>query len=224
MDGKFIPYYRVSTARQGLSGLGLEDQRQAVNSHLNGGNWRVVKSFTEIESGKNSARPELQKALALCKLTGATLIVAKLDRLARDQSFLMSIVEGSGSGGVTFCDLPNVPPGPVGKFLVQQMAAVAELEAGLISARTKAALAQSTKKLGGWRGGPMSDAAAARAARTAKANQFAASVEPMIREMQGEGKSLRTIATELQERGIRTPRGGSWSAVAVQRILARVAA
>jgi DNA invertase Pin-like site-specific DNA recombinase len=86
-----------------------------------------------VESGKQDARPELAKALARCKLTGATLIVAKLDRLSRNQSFLMSVYEGMGDGGVVFCDLPTIPAGPVGKFIVQQMAAVAELERGLIS-------------------------------------------------------------------------------------------
>src|ERR1700744_4889937 len=128
MDGRFISYLRVSTDRQGKSGLGLEAQREAVAAHLNGGSWTLVTEYVEVESGKSDDRPELAKALARCKMTGATLIVAKLDRLSRHQSFLMSVYEGTGEGGVVFCDLPTIPAGPVGKFIVQQMAAVAELE------------------------------------------------------------------------------------------------
>jgi DNA invertase Pin-like site-specific DNA recombinase len=133
MDGRFVSYLRVSTDKQGKSGLGLEAQREAVATHLNGGAWTLISEHVEVESGKQDARPELAKALARCKLTGATLIVAKLDRLSRNQSFLMSVYEGMGDGGVVFCDLPTIPAGPVGKFIVQQMAAVAELERGLIS-------------------------------------------------------------------------------------------
>ena len=108
-----------------------------------------------MESGKANDRPELAKALVHCKLTGATLIVAKLDRLCRDQAFLMSVWTGTGDGGVVFCDLPSIPAGPVGKFILQQMASVAELERGLISQRTKAALAAAKErgvKLGGFKG------------------------------------------------------------------------
>ena len=84
MDGKFVAYYRVSTKKQGQSGLGLEAQKAAVTDYLNGGRWRLVAHFTEVESGKRSDRPELAKALAMCRLRGATLVVAKLDRLARN--------------------------------------------------------------------------------------------------------------------------------------------
>jgi len=143
MDGKFVAYYRVSTERQGRSGLGLDAQREAVSRHLDGGSWSLLGEFTEIESGRNNARPQLAAALAMCRLTGATLVIAKLGRLARNARFLLSIAEGTGSNGVVFCDLPTVPVGPVGKFLVTQMAAVAELEAGLISQRTTAALAMA---------------------------------------------------------------------------------
>src|ERR1700735_1855554 len=165
MDGKFISYLRVSTDRQGKSGLGIEAQRDAVAGYLNGGAWNLIGEYVETESGKQDARPELAKALARCKLTGATLIVAKLDRLSRNQSFLMNVYEGTGDGGVVFCDLPTIPPGPVGKFIVQQIAAVAELERGLISQRTKAALANSKKRLGGYRGGKKPDAAMGTEAR-----------------------------------------------------------
>jgi DNA invertase Pin-like site-specific DNA recombinase len=224
MDGRFVSYLRVSTDRQGKSGLGIDAQRQAVTAHLNGGNWTLIAEYTEVESGKNDARPELAKALAYCKRTGATLIVAKLDRLSRNQAFLMNVYEGTGEGGVVFCDLPTIPPGPVGKFIVQQMAAVAELERGLISQRTKAALAASTKQLGGYRGGPVPDAAKATAARQEAADAFAADVGPMAAEMRAAGRSLRQIAAELTAQGVRTPRGGAWTADAVRRVLERHAA
>ena len=122
MRGNFVAYYRVSTDRQGRSGLGLEAQREAVRTFLDGGIWQLRGEFTEVESGKVNERPELGKALERCRLTGATLVVAKLDRLARNARFLLSAVEGSGEGGVIFCDLPHVPAGPVGKFLVTRMA------------------------------------------------------------------------------------------------------
>lgn len=191
---------------------------------MNGGQWKLLGEYVEVESGKHDDRPQLAKALAHCKLTGATLIVAKLDRLSRNQSFLMNVYEGTGEGGVVFCDLPTIPAGPVGKFIVQQMAAVAELERGLISQRTKAALAQSKKKLGGYRGGTKPDAALATQARQKAADGFADSVAPMMLEMKGTGASLRQIAAAMAAKGIRTPRGGEWTATAVKNALARVAA
>src|SRR5262245_24802222 len=157
-------------------------------------------------------------------MTGATLVVAKLDRLARNARFLLSIVEGSGAGGVVFCDLPSLPPGPVGKFMVTQMAAVAELEAGLISQRTKAALSAAKERgvrLGGWRGGPVVDHRKATKARKQKADAFAARVAPMVSEMRGRGLTLAEIATALTQQGIQTPRGGSWTPTSVSNLLAR---
>lgn len=109
-------YVRVSTDRQGRSGLGLDAQRVAVERHLNGGEWKLLAEFVEIESGENNDRRQLTKALAHCRLTGGTLVVAKLDRLARNARFLLSVVEGTGAGGVVFCDLPSIPP--MGKFMV----------------------------------------------------------------------------------------------------------
>lgn len=225
MDGKFIAYFRVSTDRQGRSGLGLDAQRKAVGEFLNGGKWALLGEFTEVESGKDNERPQLAKALAACRMTGATLVVAKLDRLARNARFLLSVVEGSGEGGVVFCDLPQVPAGPVGKFLVTQMAAVAELEAGLISQRTKAALAAAKArgaKLGGWRGGPKVAPEAGMKARQGKADAFAAAVGPIVTESRQQGRSLRQIAAELAAKGIRTARGGDWTAAAVRAVLLRL--
>ena len=227
MDGRFVSYLRVSTDRQGKSGLGLEAQRQAVTTFLNGGAWTLTGEFVEVESGRQSDRPELAKALALCKLTGATLVVAKLDRLARDARFLLNVVEGTGEGGVVFCDLPQLPAGPVGRFMLTQMAAVAELEAGLISQRTKAALAASKARgtvLGGFRGGPKVDTAAGQAARVANADSFASTVGPIAAGLRAEGMSLRDVAATLTSRGIRTPRGGQWTAAAVRNVLERAPA
>jgi len=223
-EGRFVAYYRVSTAQQGRSGLGLDAQREAVRAFLNGGAWTLAAEFVEVESGKANDRPQLAAALAECRLTGATLVVAKLDRLARNARFLLDVVEGAGAAGVVFCDLPSIPAGPVGRFMLTQMAAVAELEAGLISQRTKAALAAAKDRgvtLGGWRGGPKVDAAAGRAALQDRADAFAARVRPMAAELRDRGLSLREIAAELTTRGVRTARGGQWTAAAVRSVLGR---
>src|SRR5688500_359975 len=132
-QGGFVAYYRVSTGKQGKSGLGIEAQRGAVASYLNGGNWHIVKEFTEVESGKRSDRPELEKALAAARLHRVPLVVAKVDRLTRSVAFLSKLLEAGVD--VRFADLPQIE-GPTGRFMLQQMASVAELEAGLISKRT----------------------------------------------------------------------------------------
>ena len=112
--GRFIAYYRVSTATQGRSGLGVEAQQAAVHAFLNGGNWKLLGEFTEIESGANNARPELEKALNACRLKGATLVIAKLDRLSRDAHFLL----GLDKAGVDFvaADLPAANRMTVGHY------------------------------------------------------------------------------------------------------------
>ena len=126
MSASFVAYYRVSTERQGRSGLGLEAQRESVARQVASTGGQVVAEFTEIESGKRNDRPELAKALAAARSRGAVLIIAKLDRLARNARFLLSVVEGAGEAGLMFCDLPQLPAGPVGKFMVTMLAAVAE--------------------------------------------------------------------------------------------------
>ena len=224
---RFVSYLRVSTDGQGRSGLGLEAQRQAVAAHVTQAGGDVVAEFQEVESGKRVDRPQLAAALASCRTRRAVLVIAKLDRLARNARFLLSVVEGSGEAGVLFCDLPTVPTGPVGKFLLTQMAAVAELEAGLISQRTRAALAVA--KVRGVRLGNPSPtpatpemAAAARQARSRQVAAQAMDVMAVVRQVQAEGaSSLRAIATALCEHGVRTPAGKEhWSAAQVRRLLA----
>lgn len=223
-----IAYRRVSTARQGVSGLGLEAQDAAVASYAQSSGAMLLRAYSEVETGKRADRPELAKALADCKRSRATLVIAKLDRLARNARFLLTLIESGVD--VAFCDLPSVPPGAVGKFLLTQMAAVAELEAGLISERTKAALA-AYKARGGRLGaarpgahrltGGANDKAARRAGEVSAANAQAAYADLAsdIAGMRAEGLSLRQIAGRLNAEGHTTRRGRAWNAVQVQRVL-----
>src|ERR1700733_6270649 len=146
-NGKFVSYLRVSTARQGASGLGLEAQRAAVTAYLNGGEWSLVQEVLEVESGKRNDRPALADALRLCRKHKATLVIAKLDRLARNVHFISGLMES----GVEFvaADMPHAD-----RFQLHIYAAMSEQEALAISARTKAALAAAKargKQLGGRR-------------------------------------------------------------------------
>lgn len=220
-SGKFVLYFRVSTARQGASGLGLDAQRKAVTEFLNGGDWRTVGEFTEVESGKRSDRPELARAIEACRVHGARLLIAKLDRLSRDAHFLL----GLDKEGVDFvaADMPNA-----NRLTVGIMALVAEEERRMIGARTKAALAAAKARgvvLGGDRGGRATDAARTKAAavRQDKADARAMDLAKVIAEVKADGAtSLRQVATELNARGIGTARGdGLWTAVQVSRVLAR---
>jgi DNA invertase Pin-like site-specific DNA recombinase len=224
-QGKFVAYYRVSTDKQGRSGLGLEAQRAAVAMYLNGGSWQIVAEFTEVESGRRSDRPELDKALAAARLHRACLVVSKVDRLTRSVGFLSRLLDAGVD--VRFADLPAIE-GPTGRFLLQSMVSVAELEAGMISARTKAALAAAKArgvKLGGYRGSPLSAEArrAGNAALVRAAVSRAHDIAPIIKELQAAGfSSLRAIAAGLTARGIPTAKGhGQWSAVQVARVLER---
>lgn len=219
-EGRFVSYLRVSTTQQGVSGLGLEAQRATVTAHLNGGRWTLVQEFVEVESGKRNDRPELEKALRLCRQKRATLIISKLDRLARNVHFISGLMES----GVEFvaCDMPAA-----NKFVLHVMAAVAEQEAEVISKRTKAALAAAKERgtvLGGRRVSAEQFAeigAQAREVRSQQATKFAQTVIPVIEEIKSEGAvTLRQIAAKLNERGVDAPRGGEWSAVQVSRILA----
>jgi DNA invertase Pin-like site-specific DNA recombinase len=219
--GKFVAYYRVSTQKQGRSGLGLAAQRQAVADFLNGGNWKIVGEFTEVESGKKSDRPQLAKALAMCRLHGARLVIAKLDRLSRNAHFLLGLQES----GVDFvaADMPTA-----NQLTVGIMAVVAQDEAKRISERTKAAL-QAAKlrgaKLGGFRGAMPTVRMRKLSAEALQARTEArvADLAPIIKELQATGKtSLRAIAAGLNDQGIPTARGGEWSSVQVMRILERL--
>jgi DNA invertase Pin-like site-specific DNA recombinase len=222
--GNFVAYYRVSTQRQGRSGLGLDAQQKAVRDHLNGGDWRIVAEFTEVESGTRPGRPKLVQALKTCRALGATLIIAKLDRLARNVHFVSGLMES----GVEFTavDFPQA-----NRLTVHILAAVAEHEAKMISERTKAALAAAKArgvKLGGDRGGRLTTKArqAGWEARQARANARAADLAPIVAELQAAGaRSLRAIAGGLNERGVSTPRGvGQWQAQMVRELLARLPA
>jgi DNA invertase Pin-like site-specific DNA recombinase len=220
-EGMFIAYYRVSTERQGRSGLGLNAQRKAVADFLNGGRWELLEEFVEVESGKRSDRLELAKALKACRARRATLVIAKLDRLARDAHFLL----GLQKAGVDFvaADMPTA-----NRLTVGIMALVAEEEARMISARTKAALAAAKA-----RGAKLGFANPARldrhevsakgvAAVTAAADQHAANVLPIVRTIQAAGVvSLHGVADALNARGIHTARGGKWYAATVRNMLLR---
>lgn len=222
--GRFIAYFRVSTARQGRSGLGLEAQRAAVHEYLNGGRWKLIEEVTEIESGKRSDRPELARALAACRLHNATLIIAKLDRLARNVAFIANLMDA----GVDFvaADMPQA-----NRLTVHVLAAIAEHEAAAISARTKAALARAKvrgTRLGGDRGnlpcvaraGAQASATSRREAAVRRARDLAVVVERLRQNGQ---TSLRQIADGLNTREIPAPRGGHWQAAQVARVLLQIA-
>lgn len=217
---KFVAYYRVSTQKQGRSGLGLEAQQVSIIEYIRTVNGALCAEFTEVESGKRKDRPQLAAALAQCRLQGATLIVAKLDRLARNVAFVSNLMES----GCEFCavDFPQA-----NRFLVHLLAAVGEYEANLISDRTKAAL-QSAKRrgvrLGGDRGNILDvqrkGSRVGNAVRAAKAQQRAGDLKPVIADIQANGAgSLRGIAAQLNARGIQTARGCDWTPTAVMRVL-----
>src|SRR5262245_40111592 len=202
--GKFVAYFRVSTDRQGKSGLGLDAQREAVMNYLNGGRWSLVDEFTEVESGKRNDRPELEKALAACKKLKARLVIAKLDRLSRNLAFIAALMDS----GVEFVAVDNPH---ANKLTVHILAAVAQHERESISAPTSAAL-KAAQARGKRLGNPRLSHARrlAAAARKEGASRFSANVLPVIREIQGSGiKSLRGVARALTARGIPTVRGGS---------------
>jgi DNA invertase Pin-like site-specific DNA recombinase len=212
--GKFVAYFRVSTDRQGKSGLGLDAQREAVMNYLNGGRWSLVDEFTEVESGKRADRPELEKALAACKKQRARLVIAKLDRLSRNLAFIATLMES----GVEFVAVDNPH---ANKLTVHILAAVAQHEREMISERTKAAL-QAAKKRGQRLGNPgIAEAAKlGRAALKANARRFAANVRPIIDEnVRAGATSHNAIAAKLNERNVRTARGGVWTHVQVGAIL-----
>lgn len=219
-NGKFVAYYRVSTEEQGDSGLGLEAQRQKVREFVNGGGAEIVDEFTEVESGTNGERPELEKALSSARAYGATLVVAKLDRLARDVGLLHRLQDSDVE-----IEIANMP-GANG-LTVNVLAAVAEHEAEQISQRTREALAASDKDLGTPENLTQEDrekgAEAAAEKRKRDANQRARDLAPILREIEEKGATtLRQKAEALEARGIPTARDGSWHAATVSRLEDRI--
>jgi DNA invertase Pin-like site-specific DNA recombinase len=219
--GKFVSYLRVSTDKQGQSGLGIEAQRQAVLDYLNGGKWELTREFVEYESGRRGDRPELTKAIVACKKLKAKLVIARLDRLARNVNFISGLMERK----VEFiaCDMPEATP-----MMLHIYAAVAEQEARNISERTKAAL-QAAKARGQKLGAPARKLAKARIlgaeGNRRAADRYAANVQPIIEQIRASGiTSLRGIAAALTARDVATARGGEWTAVQVSSIERRVAA
>jgi DNA invertase Pin-like site-specific DNA recombinase len=218
MADNFVTYYRVSTARQGISGLGLDAQRQTVAQFLLGGSKTVLAEFVEVETGKGAnaleKRPELRQALELCRKSGATLLIAKLDRLARNVHFVSGLMESK----VKFvaCDLPEA-----NQLTIHIMAAFAEHEARRISERTKDALAAAKA-----RGVVLGATGPANLKRHTLERQVAASafktrLQPVLKGFEVQGLSRRAMVAQLNLLGISAPRGGPWSLAQVQRNFAK---
>ena len=224
-QGSIVTYLRVSTQKQGQSGLGLEAQRKAVDDYLNGSDWNILEELVEVESGKNSKRPKLLEAIALCKAFGAKLVVAKLDRLSRDAKFLIDLQRSE----VDFvaADMPEA-----NKLTIGIMALVAEQEREAISKRTKEALAAAKargQQLGAYRNGVFvgrrgtaQDAEKAREARTALFRTRTLDKLPTLEVVDPDGTlSTRAIASELNRMSVDTVSGkGSWSSNSVRRLKA----
>jgi len=229
MPGKIIAYFRVSTKQQGASGLGLEGQQAAVEAYARQTAARIVAEYVEVESGKIADRPELARAIAHARRNKAVLVVAKLDRLARNVAFTSSLMRA----GVDFicCDNPNA-----NKLTIHILAAVAEDEAERISARTKAALAAAKKrgiKLGSARPGHWNGREDRRLAGARKGSKSAGQsleraaaeaygdLQPIMADLRERRLSLRAIASELNAQGHTTRRGRPWNAVQVARVVNR---
>ncbi len=224
--GKFVAYYRVSTERQGKSGLGLEAQQDLVRTHLNGGRWQLIGEFTEVESGKKVRnRPMLKAALELAKKNKATLIVAKIDRLARQPIFIEQMLAGK----VPFicADQPELNQFTAqGEFMLRMLSAVSKLERDYISARTKSALAvlkRRGKKLGS--PSPLIGSAVGVEKIIANADAYAERTGPIVQDIMHKtgARTLRDIAEALTARGIKTPRGNDeWHISQVANLLKRI--
>lgn len=228
---KIVAYYRVSTKKQSESGLGLEGQQAAVSDYTNQHDGNLIAEYVEVETGKSKERPELEKAVAHAKRSKAKLVVAKLDRLARNVAFTSALMESN----VDFvaCDNPHA-----NNFTIHILAAVAEHEAEQISQRTKAALAAAKRrgvKLGSarpghWKGREDKRQAGLRKARkkAAQAHQKAFDesyndLVPIVCKLNGQGQPLQAIADELNRLGHTTRRGKPWNRMQVSRVLKRVA-
>ena len=215
---RYIAYFRVSTVAQGRSGLGLEGQQAAVASYLATQHHELVGSFTEVESGRNSDRPQLTAALAQARKQKATVVIAKLDRLARSVAFISAIMES----GVEFiaADMPAA-----NRLTIQIMAVIAENEARMISERTKAALAAAKARgvILGNRANLIAVQPIAREVIVKQANRHAEIVLPTMKHIVKSGvRSVHVMAEQLNQRGVRTARGGSWHGTTVCNIIRRM--
>lgn len=218
-EGNFIAYYRVSTTKQEISGLGLAAQKEMVRKYLDGGSWEVLNEFKEIESGKKDNRPELLKAIKLCQLKNAKLVVSKLDRLSRDIHFITSLQKS----GIKFVVAENPD---MNELTVHIFAAMAQHERKLISKRTKEALAQAKKRgvklgnpaiLAGGQIAGSGNTTNARLVKTEMANDYALKMKDIIEDIKNAGfTSLRGIADELNNLGFTTRRDMKWTANSVR--------
>lgn len=213
MENVYVSYLRVSTERQGASGLGIDAQRSAIQHYVDVCGGMSIAELIEIESGKRSNRPILEEAISLCRRKRATLLVAKLDRLSRTVSFMSRLIET----GVDFIAVDNPH---ANKLMIHVLAAFAEHERDLIAARTRAALA-SAKDRGARLGNPNLSTARAQAKLTVQlaANEHCENVAPIIRQIRASGvNTLRGIANALATRGIRTARGGQWHPATIRNL------
>lgn len=223
-NGKFIAYFRVSTQKQGVSGLGLDAQREAVGRFLNGGEWELIAEFEEVESGRKGAkfRPQLVAAIAACKKHKATLIIAKLDRLSRDVRFFLEVLDDSRVD-IRFAEFADInPKTDEGRMLLINMANFAEFEGRRIGARTKAGLAVAKS-----RGVVLGKAGADNLrpniqARQKVASDFADKLRPLFDNMKARGLSQRGMVVELNSVGVPAPQGGNWLLSQVQRVIKRL--
>jgi len=227
-NGKYIAYYRVSTQKQGASGLGLQAQQEAVAHYLNGGKWELVGQFIETETGKGAdalaKRPQLRAAMDACRKSGAKLLIAKLDRLARNVHFVTGLMEaskGNGKNAVKFvaCDMPEA-----NDLTIHIMAAFAEHEAKRISERTKDALraAKARGTLLGTAG--ITNLKPNIEARQADADGFAEKLRGQVDGFKLRGLPQRKMVAELNCLGIRTAKGAEWSLIQLQRLMKRLEA
>ncbi|MBN4054990.1 recombinase family protein [Acidimicrobium ferrooxidans] len=224
---KIVGYIRVSTKGQEASGLGLEAQRAAIDQFEASIGGRLIAAYTEVESGRKKQRPELSKAVAHARRSGATIVVAKLDRLGRNVAFLAALLEASGK--IHVCDLPGA-----NRMMLQMMMVVAEHEAEAISTRTRDALA-AYKARGGKLGASLPQCrnltpeARSRGAKAAGVSAKAAAADaytdliPIVTDLRQSGLTLRAIAEKLNELGHTTRRGKPWNPVQVSRVLGMAA-
>lgn len=214
---KFVVYRRVSTQKQGDSGLGLEAQDRDINLYLENyaGEYAVIESFTDVASGANGDRPELQKAIKLAKKERAILLVAKLDRLSRKVSFIANMIEDKNLQLIVSC-MPHAD-----KFQLHIYAALAEQEREFISIRTRQALKEARNrgvKLGGYRGATEKMNEAARAKADNEAEKLRGILSPLVKS----GASTRAIADHLNKAGIKTARGNEFQSMQVSRLIKRL--